>query len=378
MLSEHDLAAQKRRADTVAHRLANRDTPLIRNAWYVAARSDEISRNLMARTLLGTSVLLYRTEAGEAVALSNRCAHRSFPLSEGKLEGDTVVCRYHGLRYDATGQCIAIPSQAQPPGKIGVRRYPTVERGPFVWFWPGNPDLAGESLLPHPDWLGHRDWDIQIGYVNVRGSYVHLHENLLDLSHLSFLHEKTFGTPEYAATPTETKIDGNDIQVWRHVPCVLPALYAKPLGWEGMKAIRHSGSQFVSPALHVNTGIFENTELPPEQQTPAPMVKVAQIITPENNDRVHYYYAFCRNFALDEPDVGAFMLKGFTAAFSEDVYALEHITAMHEQADPAQFYEIDIAADRAGLHMRRYLKTLADQEQASGVAAHLREVTGAE
>src|SRR5690606_20813963 len=102
------------------------------------------------------------------------------------------------------------------------------------------------------------------------------------------------------------------------------------------------------------------------------------IITPENNDRVHYYYAFCRNFALDEPDVGAFMLKGFTAAFSEDVYALEHITAMHEQADPAQFYEIDIAADRAGLHMRRYLKTLADQEQASGVAAHLREVTGAE
>src|SRR5690606_18523211 len=98
---------------------------------------------------------------------------------------------------------------------------------------------------------GHRDWDIQIGYVNVRGSYVHLHENLLDLSHLSFLHEKTFGTPEYAATPTETKIDGNDIQVWRHVPCVLPALYAKPLGWEGMKAIRHSGSQFVSPALHV-------------------------------------------------------------------------------------------------------------------------------
>lgn len=380
MLTEHDFASQKRRADAVARRLADRHTPLIRNAWYVAARGDEITRRLTARTLLGVSVLLYRTEAGEPVALHNRCCHRSFPLSEGKLEGDTVVCRYHGLRYDAMGSCIAIPSQTQSPGKIGVRRYITMERGPLVWIWMGDPALSASTPLPHPEWLGHPDWDIEIGYVNVKGSYVHLHENLLDLSHLSFLHETTFGTPEYAAAPIETKIEGDDIQVWRHVPCVLPPLYAKPLGWEGMRAIRHSGSQFVSPGLHVNSGVFENLELPKEKQTPPPMVKVAQIITPESQDRVHYYYAFCRNFVRGNPEVGAFMIKGFTAAFNEDVYALEKISDMHAQEDASRFYEIDIAADRAGLQMRRHLKVLADREAAaaSGVAPHLGKVAGAE
>jgi vanillate O-demethylase monooxygenase subunit len=362
MLTRDDLKAQKSRADKVAAGIAGIHTPLIKNCWYVAARSDEVSRNLKARRILGSSVVLFRSTSGTAIALQDRCAHRSFPLSEGKLDGDIITCRYHGLQYDTSGQCVKIPSQDRAPGKIGLRRYPVIERPPFIWVWMGNPDKADPKLAPELEWLDNPGWEIAIGYLKIDGSYVHMHENLLDLSHLSFLHETSFGTPEYAAAPYDIRITDDDIQVWRHVNCQLPALYAKPLGWEGARAIRHSGSQLVSPGLHVNTGIFENLDLPPEGQTPQSTVKVGQIITPESNTSMHYYYVLARNFALGDRGVSDFMLKGFTTAFSEDLSALQKITEMHRQEDPSFLYEIDIPSDRAGIEMKRRFKRMAEAE----------------
>lgn len=360
------LGRQQRRSAAAAASLANRDTPFIRNCWYVAARSDEISRELTARTILGSPVLLFRKTDGTAVALQNRCAHRSFPLDKGKLDGDTVVCGYHGLRYDCQGRCIGIPMLERDLPSIAIRAYPVLERPPFVWLWTGDPALCDEAALPHPDWLGHADWDYYIGYVNPQGSYVHMHENLLDLSHLSFLHETTFGTPEYATAPVEMHIDGTDIQVWREVQCVLPDIYAKPLGWQGQKAVRRSGSQFVSPALHVNTGLLRNLERPEADQQPLPTVKVAQLLTPETADSLHYYYAVCRNFARGNAEVDAFMLRAQGMAFNEDVFALEQLSRMHAEEDPAFFYELNIPTDRPGLEMKRHLKALADAEAQPG------------
>ena len=97
---------------------ADSRTPFIRNAWYVIAQSGEVSRTPMARTVLGTSVVLFRTQAGEVVALANRCCHRSFPLAHGTVDGDTIVCGYHGLRYDSTGKCIEIPMQKSVPASV--------------------------------------------------------------------------------------------------------------------------------------------------------------------------------------------------------------------------------------------------------------------
>ena len=100
---------------------ADSTTPFIRNAWYVIAETAEVSRTPMARTVLGTSVMLFRTLGGSVVALANRCCHRSFPLVHGTVDGDTVVCGYHGLRYDTTGQCIEIPMQKSVPASLRVR-----------------------------------------------------------------------------------------------------------------------------------------------------------------------------------------------------------------------------------------------------------------
>jgi len=192
--------------------MADSSTPFIRNAWYVVAPSSEVSRTPLGRTVLGTSIVVFRKQDGSAVALQNRCCHRSFPLSHGTVDGDTIVCGYHGLRYDATGKCIEIPMQKTVPAALRVRTYTVAERGPFVWVWMGRDD-PGLEAPPHQPWLAHAEWAMRWGYLHVKGSYVHLHENLLDLSHLSFLHARTFGTPEYARTPVEMHCEGDRLEV---------------------------------------------------------------------------------------------------------------------------------------------------------------------
>lgn len=350
---------------TAKHAMADARTPFIRNAWYVIALSEEVSRNPLARIALGTSLVLFRTESGQPVALQNRCCHRSYPLSHGRIEGDTIVCGYHGLRYDARGQCIEIPMQKSVPSSVRVQSFKIVERSPLVWIWMGEASSADETRLPHRDWMYGDGWDTLWGYLHVKGNYVHLHENLLDLSHLSFIHATTFGTPEYARAPVETKIAEDDIQVWRHVQCKLPPIYAQPLGWVGANAMRSSGSQFVSPGLHVNTGIFRNLDQPDRNPDPAPTVKVAQLITPETGLSTHYWTLQARNFARNDSDMGRFMLNQQLAAFREDVVALERISELLLLESDHDFQEVSLPTDKAGVTMRRLLRRLADAERVS-------------
>lgn len=344
--------------------LADHTTKLIRNAWYVVATSEEVNRQPLGREVMDTSVVMFRTVAGEPVVLQNRCCHRSFPLANGTLEGDSIRCGYHGLRYDTSGRCVEIPMQDTVPATLKVCAYPVIERTPFVWAWFGDP-AAVEASLPHPPWLGSSEWDCYLGYLAIQGSYVHMHENLLDLSHLSFLHPTTFGTPEYALAPVELTVQGTDIQVWRRVTCELPDIYAVPLSWQGMKVMRSSGSQFVAPGLHVNSGILKNLEIPEAEQAPVPLIKVAQVITPQTRLKTHYWFAVCRNFARNRPDIDDFMRQAQYAAFLEDQFAIEQITRLKEIDRGVEIAEMHIPTDAPGIAMRRHLKALADKESVS-------------
>lgn len=348
--------------------LADGDTPLIRNAWYAVALASEVGRQPLARDVLETSLVLYRDTAGQVVALANRCCHRGFPLAHGSLEGDAIRCGYHGLLYGPDGRCIEIPMQDKVPPALCLKRYPVIERAPFVWAWFGDCALADPAALPHPEWLGSSAWDLYIGYLEIGASYVHLHENLLDLSHLSFLHATTFGTPEYARAPVELAVRGADIQVWRHVECNLPDIYAVPLQWQGMRVKRSSGSQFVAPGLHVNTGILENLELPAAAQDPVPTIRVAQVITPIDRGHVHYWFAGCRNFARHDPGIDEFMKKAQIAAFSEDQFAMEQIQRLARIDGAEPFVEQHIPTDAAGIAMRRHLRALSLAEAAAARA----------
>ena len=85
--------------------------------WYAAAWAEEIGSAPLARTILDQAVVFYRTADGAPVALEDRCCHRALPLSMGEVIGDDIRCGYHGLKYDATGQCVDVPGQSSiPPG----------------------------------------------------------------------------------------------------------------------------------------------------------------------------------------------------------------------------------------------------------------------
>lgn len=367
-MSDTDTAAKSEAAARA--QLADAHTPLIRNAWYVVALAEEVTRTPLGRDVMETSLVLYRGEDGRPVALQNRCCHRSFPLAHGSLEGDAIRCGYHGLLYARDGRCIDIPMQDKIPPRLALRAYPLIERGPLLWAWFGAPEAADASLLPHPAWLGAPQWDMYIGYLPISASYVHMHENLLDLSHLSFLHPKTFGTPEYARAPVELAVKGEDIQVWRRVECQLPDIYAVPLEWQGCRAERSSGSQFVAPGLHVNTGILRNLERPAVADDVLPTIRVAQLITPIDKTHLHYWFVGCRNFARGRADIDDFMRSAQIKAFSEDQFAMEAITRMHAVDQHAPLAEMHIPTDAAGLAMRRLLRTLANREARDGTGLH--------
>jgi vanillate O-demethylase monooxygenase subunit len=343
--------------------MANRSTPFVYNEWYVAAFSSEVTREFLPRILLEKRVVLFRTEAGEVVALSDRCAHRAYPLSLGKLEGDTIVCGYHGFRFNAEGDCIDVPSSAKCPRDLGVARYRVVERGPLVWIWMGDPDEADESRLVEQEWLSEANWAKSSGYFELQSNYISMHENLLDLTHLSFLHANTFGTPDYAKAAFKSEIGDGYFALYRDVvPTTLPPLWAKPTGLEGCTtAARIVKSEFKSPAFHqVNDSYYDNKL--PEAQRKVSRIKTAHILTPQTHSSCHYFIVHGRDFGLEDDSITQFMHENLFEAFNEDVEGMAALEQVWQTTSPDDMYEISVGADGPSVAMRRYIKQRADAE----------------
>jgi phenylpropionate dioxygenase-like ring-hydroxylating dioxygenase large terminal subunit len=340
-------------SQAASQRLADRHTPFIMDDWYVAAFAQEVKAQLLPRTLLGQRVVLYRAANRQIIALEDRCPHRSMPLSAGTLEGDTIVCGYHGFRFNTEGNCIEVPSQTTCPANIGIKSYPTHERGPVVWIWMGDPDKADLSKLPEQDWLEDKQWETSQGYLHLKASYVRLHENLLDLTHLSFLHAKSFGTPDYAKAAFESEIGDGQFALLRNVvPTTLPPVWAVPTGLNGQgQAARIVRSAFRSVGIHEVSVTFYDCHVPE-----------AHMPTPETATTTHYFIVHGRDFAQDDKATTQFMHDQLFVAFQEDVVGL----ALQEQAlaatAPEDLYEFSVAADAPSVAMRRYLLTRQQKE----------------
>lgn len=350
-------AAQKASTD-----MADRETPFLYDEWYVAAFTDEIGRTLLRRTILDRRIVFYRTEAGEAVALADRCAHRSYPLSAGLLDGDTIVCGYHGFRYDAAGDCIEVPSAAKCPRSIGVKRFPLVEQGDLVWIWMGEGDATEPDLhkLPVVSFLTSDDWTRSKGYFHHPGNYVSLHENLLDLTHLSYVHAKSFGTPDYARAPFKTEMKDGYFKIRRSVvPTSLPPVWGDPTGLSGIAtAARIATSEFLSPAFHlVSTSFYDDAR--PEEDRMVFSIHTAHLPTPETHGSTHYFIVHGRDFALADEAVTETMHRQLFTAFQEDVDAMSLLEDTLEHTPPSEMYEISVASDAPSIGMRRYIRRRA-------------------
>jgi phenylpropionate dioxygenase-like ring-hydroxylating dioxygenase large terminal subunit len=165
----------------------------LRNYWYVAATDAEVMRNPLGRMILGEPVVFFRTEQGAPVAMEDRCAHRHLPLSMGKLVGDDLQCHYHGLRFGTDGRCVRIPGQDHIPHSARVRTYPVVERYHWLWIWMGDPALADPDKITDFHWFDDPNWGAKSSYLHVEANWQLVVDNLLDLTHLAFVHDTTIG-----------------------------------------------------------------------------------------------------------------------------------------------------------------------------------------
>jgi phenylpropionate dioxygenase-like ring-hydroxylating dioxygenase large terminal subunit len=346
-------------------RMADRHTPFVFDDWYVAAFADELGPQLLARTLLGRGIVMYRTAQGQVVAMEDRCPHRSMPLSAGELKDDHIVCAYHGMRFNTQGDCVHVPSQATCPRSMGVRTYVTLERGPVVWIWMGDVDTADLSRLPPQPWLESEAWATSKGYLHLKASYVRLHENLLDLTHLSFLHAKSFGTPDYASAAYDTEIgDGHFVVMRNVVPTTLPPVWAEPTGIKGQgEAARIVRSEFRSPAMHEVSVSFYNCTLPEEARDTF-RIRTAHLPTPETATSTHYFVVHGRDFSQQDKAMTRFMHDQLFVAFNEDVTGLALQEEVLARTPEHALYEFSVGADGPSVAMRRYLLSRATPKAA--------------
>jgi vanillate O-demethylase monooxygenase subunit len=174
----------------------------VRNAWYVAGWTQElVSEAPFAISILGERIVIWRSASGALHALEDRCVHRLAPLSLGRCEGERLRCMYHGLLFEASGKVVEIPGQETIPPQARVRRYPVAERHSWIWVWMGEEDKADETLIPPAVGLDHPDYVLGHGHLDYAAEARLINDNLLDFSHLTFVHANSFGAgPQFAQT----------------------------------------------------------------------------------------------------------------------------------------------------------------------------------
>ena len=181
-----------------------------RNCWYVAGRSEDFGRDLKPLRLFDEEIVFYRKAEGTPVALEDACPHRKLPLSKGKIEGDRVVCGYHGLTFDGAGACVAAPTQEGAiPKRARVKSYPLIEKYGFVWIWPGDPERADAGkLIDIPNYDDPSWGQTRRGALDIACNYLWITDNLLDPSHVAWVHLTSFagaGTDNVALEITEER-----------------------------------------------------------------------------------------------------------------------------------------------------------------------------
>jgi phenylpropionate dioxygenase-like ring-hydroxylating dioxygenase large terminal subunit len=334
-------------------------SPYIRNAWYVAAFNHEVGRQLIERWMLDEPLVLYRTEAGQAVALANRCAHRRYPLSRGRLVGDCVECGYHGFTFDAAGACVAIPAQETIPAQARVRAYPVMERAGWVWVWMGQPDLADEAMIPECHWLDSSGRMNFTGSFEVKARYELMVENLLDLTHLTYIHVDSIGNQYYARAPITAETDGAKVRVKRRICGVeLPPFHARTMGLEN-PVDRWNVTEYAPPSfVIVNVGASSQRDPGIVKEN-----KVINAITPRTRNTHTYFWGFSFGYGTDLEHTRA----SVTRVLSEDVAAVEaqEIMIASDREDAPEFS----ALTDAGVMRARRLR--AELIRAESAAAQL-------
>jgi phenylpropionate dioxygenase-like ring-hydroxylating dioxygenase large terminal subunit len=326
----------------------------LKNCWYVAGWGSDIDSEPLARTLLCEPVVLFRTGDGTPVALEDRCCHRALPLSMGKVIGNRLQCGYHGMEYDAAGICVAVPGQDHVPPGARVRAYPVVERWQLIWIWMGDAALADPDLIPDYWWFDHPDWDVVRGkFLHIDCNYQLINENLLDLSHLSYVHLQTIGTTAITEFPITTDREENLVRMTRWILDRPPPPMFASVGSLKGTVDRWQIVELTSPChTLIYAGACEAGTAKPEAGEPkgGMHLRIFNAATPETGNSTFYFFGHARDFALGDDAVSTTMFEMVSQTFDEDVVILEAQQKAQERTPDAPM--VDINVDAPGLAAR--------------------------
>ena len=337
----------------------------LKNAWYVAAWSNEVGRTLLTRSLLDEPILLYRKEDGSPVAMADRCPHRFAPLHMGRLVGDLVECGYHGLQFDGAGACVLNPhGDGHIPTAARVRNYPVADRYSLLWIWSGDPSKADPHLIPD---YGHLTSPLlkTVGDHMIQNAHYELVvDNLMDLSHVNYLHAPYQKVDDFLAAKHEVThhdgvLDSKRTLTNTRAPSSFRPFMPDPDApveyWLNMR-------WYAASCCQLEVGIT-----PVGRPRSEGLIRIGtHIVTPQTETSTHYFYASSRNYNLDDPaaddETNRWQQMGF---HEQDKPMIEGVQLRMGDTDLLSKNPILLQTDAAAMRARRLLSGMIAKEAAS-------------
>lgn len=339
----------------------------VRNAWYVVCRQDDIKQGeLFKRTLLNEPVVFYRKQDGELTALQDRCPHRFIPLSMGKLVDDKVECAYHGLQFDCTGKCTLNPhGDGKIPAAAKVRSYSVLEKHTLVWIWMGD-ETPDPAKIPDYSVIDEgTEYQVSGGYLLMEANYELMGENLLDLSHIAYLHEGYLGHPDQARGTQEIVDHGDGLTCKRWMPDVpVPGIFDLIYRQDGKRVDMWTNMRWFPPSCFLlDTGAHEVGG----QREDHGWYYGIHILTPETANTTHYHFiaAMPSGTSLTPEEDEKFRTMRRYAFEGQDKPIIDAQQAAIGDADFWDLKPVLLSVDAAPVRMRRTLERLVKEEQAA-------------
>lgn len=345
-------------------------TTWVKDAWFVAGWDSEVDSQPLARTICGVPMMFYRKLDRGVVAMRDACPHRLLPLSMGLREGDSIRCLYHGLKLGLDGVAEEMPIKTEPVNtRICAETFVVHERHRFVWVWIGEKAKADPALIPDLWPCSADGWRFDGGYYPIASDYRLTIDNLMDLTHETYVHTGSIGQPELMEAPIETRVDGEQVFVRRWMPNVdAPPFWAGALR-QGGKVDRWQICQFLMPsAVIIAVGIAPlEAGATIENHDQGGRGFVINVMTPETGGSHHYFWGMARNFDVDD--------DGFTARFKTQLGGVllqdkEVLEARQKAIDAnpgmkLSAYNIDEGGTRARQIIAHVIKGAAKEREAA-------------
>lgn len=350
--------------------MRSRSYPL--NAWYAVAWDSELRHELTARTVCGLDIVLYRQTNGEIAAVEDLCPHRLLPLSMGRLEGDRLVCGYHGLTFDPSGRCIHMPAQETLNPSLCVRAFPAVERHRLIWVWMGNPALSDPRQVPDFHWNDDARLAGEGGtFYGLRCNFRLVIDNLMDLTHETFVHVGSIGQQAITHTPFEVAHSDRDVTVTRWMLGVdAPPFWARQLG-QDLPVDRWHIIRFQAPSTVIgDVGVaVAGTGAQQGNRSQGVTGYFLAAITPETETTCHYFWNFVRDHHLGDQrwtsELRDAHVDRGNGVYEQDVAVLEAQQKALDRHDGQPFYNLNI--DAGALWARRLIDRQLAAESDAGV-----------